>query len=68
MHTLWIYVAGLLPTVVVAAFFYAIIKRIVESDRNERIAQRRFEEDEDRRARLHENDGRADTAESPENE
>ncbi|MBR7742692.1 hypothetical protein KC207_05240 [Phycicoccus sp. BSK3Z-2] len=51
MQTLWPYVAGLLPTIVVAAFFYAIIKRIVESDRTERLAQRRLEEDEDRLSR-----------------
>lgn len=41
------YVAALVPTIVVAAFFYAIIKRMIEGDRRERLAQRRFDKDED---------------------
>ena len=39
------YVAALVPTIVVAAFFYALIKRMIEGDRRERLAQRRFEAD-----------------------
>ena len=49
LDALWPYVAALVPTVVVAAFFYAIIKRIVEGDRRERLAQRRWEDAEDAR-------------------
>lgn len=47
MDALWPYVAALVPTIVVAAFFYAIMKRIVEGDRRERLAQRRFEDAQD---------------------
>ncbi len=47
MDSLLPYVAALVPTIVVAAFFYAIIKRMIEGDRRERLAQRRFEKDED---------------------
>ena len=65
MQTLWPYVAGLLPTIVVAAFFYAIIKRIVESDRTERLAQRRLEEEEDRHARARRNGPEENSDETP---
>ena len=51
LDALWPYVAALVPTIVVAAFFYAIIKRIVEGDRRERQAQRQWEAAQDRAAR-----------------
>ncbi|WP_299444868.1 lysyl-tRNA synthetase [uncultured Phycicoccus sp.] len=47
MDALLPYVAALVPTIVVAAFFYAIIKRMIEGDRRERLAQRRFEKGAD---------------------
>ena len=68
MSTLWPYIAGLAPTVVVAAFFYVLVKRIIESDRNERLAQRRFEEEEDRRLRDSGKSADADVAKRPEND
>ncbi len=43
------YLVAIVPTVVVAAFFYVLIKRMIEGDRRERLAQSRFEADEDRR-------------------
>ena len=51
LDALWPYVAALVPTIVVAAFFYAIIKRIDEGDRRERQAQRQWEAAQDRAAR-----------------
>lgn len=45
----WPYIAALAPTVVVAAFFYAIIKRIVEADRRERLAQKQWDAAHDSR-------------------
>lgn len=52
----WPYVAALVPTIVVAAFFYAIIKRIVEADRRERLAQRQWDAAQDAR-RKHDDNG-----------
>lgn len=43
------YLVAIVPTIVVAAFFYVLIKRMIEGDRRERLAQSRFEADEDRR-------------------
>ncbi|MBM6406035.1 hypothetical protein JQN72_17465 [Phycicoccus sp. CSK15P-2] len=64
MSAIWPYVAALVPTLVVAAFFYAIMKRMIEGDRRERLAQRRFEQEIDRRRARGENDvaGSAETA------
>lgn len=50
MNAVLPYVAAVVPTIVVAAFFYAIIKRIIEGDRRERMAQRRLDAEEDARA------------------
>ncbi|PKW27904.1 hypothetical protein [Phycicoccus duodecadis] len=47
MDVVWPYLAALVPTIFVATFFYVIMKRIIEGDRNERLAQRRFEEAQD---------------------
>jgi NADH:ubiquinone oxidoreductase subunit 3 (subunit A) len=43
------YLVAIVPTIVVAIFFYVIIKRMIEGDRRERLAQSRFEAEEDRR-------------------
>ena len=36
---IWPYIAGILPTILVAAFFYRIMKNMIEGDRQERVAQ-----------------------------
>ena len=43
MDALWPYLAALAPFLFAAFAFYVIIKNIVTSDRNERIAQRKWE-------------------------
>ncbi len=43
------YLVAIIPTIVVAGFFYALIKRMIEGDRRERLAQSKFEAEEDRR-------------------
>jgi hypothetical protein len=43
MDAVWPYLAALAPFLFAALAFYVIIKNIVTSDRNERIAQRRWE-------------------------
>ena len=47
MDAVWPYLAALLPTILVAILFYFIIKSMLEGDRRERIAQRRFEAEQD---------------------
>ncbi len=56
------YLVAIIPTIVVAAFFYALIKRMIEGDRRERLAQSKFEAEEDRRRAAE----RAPGADSPE--
>ena len=43
MDAVWPYLAALAPFLFAAFAFYVIIKNIVTSDRNERIAQRKWE-------------------------
>ena len=62
MDALLPYVAALVPTIVVAAFFYAIIKRMIEGDRRERLAQRRFEKGADRQENAGDNGPETPTA------
>jgi hypothetical protein len=51
MSDVWPYLAAILPTILVAIFFYFLVKSMLEGDRRERIAQRKFEaEQDDRRA------------------
>jgi len=47
MDAVWPYLAALLPTILVAILFYFIVKSMLEGDRRERIAQRRFEAEQD---------------------
>jgi hypothetical protein len=47
------YLVAIVPTIVVAIFFYVLIKRMIEGDRRERLAQSRFEAEEDRRRSAH---------------
>lgn len=46
--SIWPYVAGLLPTIVVATIFYFIMKHIMEADRRERMAQTKWEREHSR--------------------
>ena len=48
MDAVWPYLAAILPTILVAILFYFLIKSMLEGDRRERIAQRRFEAEQDR--------------------
>lgn len=63
------YLVAIVPTIVVAIFFYVLIKRMIEGDRRERLAQSRFEAEEDRRRSAAGSapggDGNAATDESP---
>lgn len=43
------YLTAILPTTLVATLFYFIIKTMIEGDRRERLAQKRFEIEEDAR-------------------
>ena len=48
MDAVWPYLAAVLPTILVAVLFYFLIKGMLEGDRRERLAQRRFEAEQDR--------------------
>lgn len=50
MGAVWPYLAAIVPTIVVATFFYFLMKNMLEGDRRERLAQSRFEAEQDRRA------------------
>ena len=52
MSTVWPYLAGILPTILVATLFYFLIKSMIEGDRRERIAQAKFEKEQDSRNRV----------------
>jgi len=54
------YVAALLPTVAVAVLFYFLIKTILEGDRRERLAQSKWEKEQEK-------ERRRTTRESPHN-
>ncbi len=49
MDTVWPYLAAIIPTLVVATLFYFLIKGMLEGDRRERLAQSKFEAEQDRR-------------------
>ncbi|MEI2776661.1 MAG: lysyl-tRNA synthetase [Tetrasphaera sp.] len=48
MNSIWPYAAALLPSIGVGYIFYLIIKNILEGDRNERLAQARWEKEQER--------------------
>jgi NADH:ubiquinone oxidoreductase subunit 3 (subunit A) len=48
VDAVWPYLAAIIPTIVVATIFYFLIKGMVEGDRRERLAQSRFEAEQDR--------------------
>ena len=52
MDAVWPYLAAILPTILVAILFYFLIKSMLEGDRRERLAQRRFEAEQDREREL----------------
>ena len=52
MDAVWPYLAAIIPSAVVAVLFYLLMKRIIEGDRRERLAQSRFEAEQDRLASL----------------
>lgn len=43
------YVLALVPTIGVGALFYVVIKSILQGDRRERLAQAKWEAEQDRR-------------------
>ena len=51
MSSVWPYLAAIVPTILVATLFYFLIKSMIEGDRRERIAQGKFEKEQDARAR-----------------
>ena len=74
MSGVWPYLAAILPTILVAIFFYFIVKSILEGDRRERLAQKRYEKEQDERARdarrasgEHDTDPENGSSETPEN-
>ncbi len=70
MSALVPYLVAVVPTIVVAIFFYVLIKRIIEGDRRERLAQSKFEAEEDRRRRAAQeapDDGSGPRGDHPEN-
>ena len=48
MDAVWPYLAAIIPTIVVATIFYFLIKGMIEGDRRERLAQSKFEAEQDR--------------------
>ena len=52
MDGVWPYLAAILPTILVAILFYFLVKSMLEGDRRERLAQRRFEAEQDRAEEL----------------
>jgi hypothetical protein len=49
VDAVWPYLAAIVPTIVVATIFYFLIKGMIEGDRRERLAQSKFEAEQDRR-------------------
>ena len=61
MSEIWPYIAGIVPTIVVATMFYFLIKSMLEGDRRERLAQSRFEAEQDRADRADRRAGNSPT-------
>lgn len=49
MDQLWQIVAGLVPSIGIGFLFYKIMRAIIESDRNERLARSRWDAEQDAR-------------------
>ncbi|HYN30780.1 MAG TPA: lysyl-tRNA synthetase [Dermatophilaceae bacterium] len=54
--TIWPYLAAIIPTICVATLFYFLMKGILEGDRRERLAQSKWEAEQDRRKQAVERD------------
>jgi hypothetical protein len=65
MSAAWPYLAAILPTILVAILFYFLVKSMLEGDRRERVAQRRWEAEQDRAEALRSRRAAADSAETP---
>jgi hypothetical protein len=63
MSAAWPYLAAILPTILVAILFYFLVKSMLEGDRRERVAQRRWEAEQDRAEELRSRPATADSAE-----
>lgn len=50
MHTVWTWVAALIPSAGLLYLFYVIMKHILEGDRRERLAQQQWESAQDEAA------------------
>ena len=55
MSSALVYLAAIIPTILVATLFYFIVKSMIEGDRRERIAQAAFEKEHDARRPAAEN-------------
>jgi hypothetical protein len=64
MSAAWPYLAAILPTILVAILFYFLVKSMLEGDRRERVAQRRWEAEQDRAEALRSRRAAADSAET----
>jgi len=62
MADVWPYLAAILPTILVAILFYFLVKSMLEGDRRERLAQRRWEAEQDRAEQLRSARAAADSA------
>jgi hypothetical protein len=63
MSSALVYLAAIIPTILVATLFYFIVKSMIEGDRRERIAQAAFEKEHDALRRAAENEtGRGPSA------
>lgn len=56
---IWPYLAGIIPTIVASIFFYRIMKAMIQGDREERLAQARWEAEQRHAERATEMDGSA---------
>jgi hypothetical protein len=65
MSAAWPYLAAILPTILVAILFYFLVKSMLEGDRRERVAQRRWEAEQDRAEELRSTRAAADSAGTP---
>jgi hypothetical protein len=66
MSEVWPYLAAIVPTILVTIFFYFLVKSMLEGDRRERMAQRRFEAEQDARLSAPEHDATEHGAEPEE--
>jgi hypothetical protein len=51
--TIWPYLTAVLPTMLVAVLFYFLMKAILQGDHRERLAQSKWENEQDQGAEHH---------------